>query len=344
MSHTRGYSSYRGKKSAGRIALIVLLLLVLLAACTYLILQNFVVYDSDGSIHLDLPFFQKEDGGAGEEDEVLELPPVEIITGETEDPQKETVPPLRYESISVGDVCRTEEDPLNRLLQAGNTGVVVEVKSDNGFFHYTSPQAHRQAVADDAVSNTLLSAAIAGDVHTAARLSCFHDSFHAFSDMAGSGICQASGYIWYDNLSSYWIDPSKEAARAYLIAVASECVEMGFDELILTEFGYPTKGNLSQIDYSGLGMSKEDALELFLSELRESVGEEIVISVEVSEETVLAGGDSAAGIDLARLAVSVDRICVAASDRAAVEEAFSALDSSAELVWKEGETYLFAGR
>jgi len=162
--------------------------------------------------------------------------------------------------------------------------------------------------------------------------------------MAGSGICQASGYIWYDNLSSYWIDPSKEAARAYLIAVASECVEMGFDELILTEFGYPTKGNLSQIDYSGLGMSKEDALELFLSELRESVGEEIVISVEVSEETVLAGGDSAAGIDLARLAVSVDRICVAASDRAAVEEAFSALDSSAELVWKEGETYLFAGR
>ena len=42
---TKGYNSYRGRVSAGRIVLIVVLVLVLLGAIGYLAVQNYLVYE-----------------------------------------------------------------------------------------------------------------------------------------------------------------------------------------------------------------------------------------------------------------------------------------------------------
>ena len=57
--------------------------------------------------------------------------------------------------------------------------------------------------------------------------------------MESAGICQSSGYIWYDNLSYYWLDPAKEQARDYIVDLALECARLGFDELLLEEVTYP---------------------------------------------------------------------------------------------------------
>ena len=54
---TRGYQNYRGKKSGKRILLVVVLILVLILCAGYLILQDYIVYDSSGNISLNLPFF-----------------------------------------------------------------------------------------------------------------------------------------------------------------------------------------------------------------------------------------------------------------------------------------------
>ena len=56
MPSTKGYRSYHGKGGAGRIVLIVLLCLILLAAVGFLVLQRYAVYGSDGSIRFDLPW------------------------------------------------------------------------------------------------------------------------------------------------------------------------------------------------------------------------------------------------------------------------------------------------
>ena len=71
-------------------------------------------------------------------------------------------------------------------------------------------------------------------------------------------------------------------------------------------------------------VSKEDALCSFLTGLREKVGEEIPLSVELSEAVVLAGRDETAGLDLARILPLVDRIYVAAEDEQAVLDAVTA--------------------
>jgi len=345
---TRGYSSYHGRRSGSKVVMVVILLAVFLLAAGYLVLQNFVVYESDGSIRLDLPFFEKDDTPAG--DELPEIPPVEILPGdeggEEEAPPQITAEAIRAQRIAAAQFCRAPEELLGAAAENDCSSIVVPVKGDNGIFFYTSPLAKTKATDAQAVSQTLLQTTLEQtQLRKIAQLSCFHDSFFAFSDMAGAGICQSSGYIWYDNHSSYWLDASKSAAREYLCAVAKECAAMGFDELLLTEFGYPTEGRLSQIDYSGMTMTKEAALELFLTELRAAVGDEIAISVVLSEEAILAGGDETAGIALSAILPLVDRIYVSAADRSGVLaalESAGAADAAAITVWMEGDVFTSA--
>ena len=51
---TKGYNSYHGRMSGGKIVLIVVLALVLVGAVAYLALQNYVVYDEAGNATLSL--------------------------------------------------------------------------------------------------------------------------------------------------------------------------------------------------------------------------------------------------------------------------------------------------
>ena len=130
---------------------------------------------------------------------------------------------------------------------------------------------------------------------------------------ADAGVLQLNyaGYIWYDPDSTFYLAPEKSAARQYIVSVARECAELGFDELLFDEFGYPTRGRLNNIDESARTLSKSAALAQLTEELRsgtEAYG--IRLSVQLDAATVLAGGNETAGQDLAALAAVFDRIYV----------------------------------
>ena len=57
---TKGYHRYRGRNTRGKVALVVVLVLILLAAVAYLLTQEYVVYDDEGKAHLELPWSRKE--------------------------------------------------------------------------------------------------------------------------------------------------------------------------------------------------------------------------------------------------------------------------------------------
>ena len=68
MGYSRGYHSYRGRRSKGKIALAVLLVLVILAAIAVMLLSRQIVYDETGTPHLELPW---------QEEPAAETPPEE---------------------------------------------------------------------------------------------------------------------------------------------------------------------------------------------------------------------------------------------------------------------------
>ena len=56
MAYERGYRSYRGRPSRGRIVLTVLLVVVIAAAIAVMLLSRNIVYDETGTPHLELPW------------------------------------------------------------------------------------------------------------------------------------------------------------------------------------------------------------------------------------------------------------------------------------------------
>ena len=310
MPSTKGYRSYHGKGGAGRIVLIVLLCLILLAAVGFLVLQRYAVYGSDGSIRFDLPWKQTEEPSDPSAPDGASRTP-----DEPEPPAKPELTELHGAELSES-VLRGSADAALTAVPEGANAVALRVKNVRGELLYDS--ALQEAIDVNAVkggsgANAVIAALTGSEVYTIARINATHDSLYSFAHMADAGVLQLNyaGYIWYDPDSTFYLAPEKPAARQYIVSVARECAELGFDELLFDEFGYPTRGRLNNIDESARTLSKSAALAQLAEELRsgtEAYG--VRLSVQLDAATVLAGGNEAAGQDLATLAAVFDRIYV----------------------------------
>ena len=324
MPSTKGYHSYHGKAGAGKIILIVLLCLILLAAVGFLFLQRYAVYGSDGSVRFDLPWKQQT-GEPVEQpsipDRVEEQTPdepdsaPELVVDEPEEPVKPELTELHGVELSES-VLRGSADAVLAAIPESANAVALRVKNARGELLYAS--ALQDAIDVNAVkggsgANAVIEALTGSGVYTIARINATHDSLYAFAHMADAGVLQLNypGYIWYDPDSTFYLAPEKSAARAYIVSVARECAELGFDELLFDEFSYPTRGRLNNIDESARTVSRSAALAQLAAELRSGTEEYGVrLSVQLDAATVLAGGNETAGQDLAALAGAFDRIYV----------------------------------
>ena len=96
---TRGYNSYRGRVSTGRIVLIVVLVLILLGAVGYLAVQNYLVYDEAGQVHLELPWGRHD--GTPTPDKT----PVEDVDIDRLEPESTLTPVTALHATRLPDDC-----------------------------------------------------------------------------------------------------------------------------------------------------------------------------------------------------------------------------------------------
>ena len=330
---TKGYHSYRGRRGGTRLLGIIVLALILLAACVYLFLQRYVTFTDTGEVRLDLPFFQKEEPGETEGQPDTDGGDMNLVidapgegAGEDEGAGETAAQPYGEHRLLQLSALPPDSNALGTELSAqGANGFVYTVKDNTGKVFYASTVALRDAVGGGADS-VLLGELCGGEsVISVARLNCFHDSYYAFAHMESAGICQSSGYIWYDNLSYHWLDPAKEQAREYVIDLALECARLGFDELLLEDMCYPSAGKVEKIDYSADQLGKTEALGLFLTELREALAPYDVRIALLLDQGDLSGEDAAlTGLDLPALLPLVDAVYAPAADPAEAEAALAA--------------------
>jgi hypothetical protein len=189
----------------------------------------------------------------------------------------------------------------------------VTVKAPGGRVYYASAEAALKTGQTAPAAAAQALAAVTGntgDKTAIARISCFRDSTAARADTPGMGLKNSGGYLFYDGSDENWLDPNKPAARQYLTAIAKECADMGFDELLLTDVSYPTAGKLNKIDYGTA--DRAAALGNFLAAMRTALTDypDVKLSVEIPA-AVFTAPDEDAGLSLAQLVGHVDRICAA---------------------------------
>lgn len=306
MVGTKGYSSYRGRGPKWKILLAILLVLVIAVAASVIYLQQFLVYGADGSRQIRLPWQTEEKApppdGKGEAPE--NQPDVDVVVQEPEDQgPKETA------AFSLPAQALTQALWQEAEKPAGANAVAVRLKTSNGTVYFNAANAVSGAVETEMDTAAALAAVTAQEgLHTIASVACLQDFKAANADVEGRGLKNTGGYIFYDGNNSLWLDPAKPGTREYVCALAKEIAELGFDELLLTDFSYPTVGKINKIHYN-TDVPLANNLDLLLSDLNTALESyDILLSVEVPEAVIAEGPDTVAGLDLNRLVSRVDRV------------------------------------
>lgn len=309
------YGSYRGRRSTTDVlktVALILAVLVVLAVAGVWMAQKYIVYD-DGGYHLELPFFQKE--GPAQEPEDFRVA-VEPAASQPEETPEEGEPLLAAVTVPLSAVEDGSAEAL--AAQAGANSVLLDMKTDRGQLGFVSQLAMAASAgvnAGQADINRQLQTLNSGELYTVARLSCFRD--HALAKDETYAIRTNSGYRWTDPEELRWSSPASQAVQDYLVALMVELAQLGFDEILLTDCGFPTQGDLDSLRAVE---EKEETLETFCRQLQGALADTpVTLSVMGQRDSVTA--DPVSGQTTALLA-TFGRVWTQAED----QEALAAFD------------------
>lgn len=276
---TKGYHRYRGRNTRGKVALVIVLVLVLIAAVAYLLTQEYVVYDDEGKAHLELPWSRKEP----EKPQPDPTPAPDDVDITREEQQRQKVDAIHAWELPYGCLGG---DP--GYLLTGREAVAVNVKLYDGSVAYHTAMSLPEGIltGGNATSRNLQTI-LDSDCYTVARLACFCDN--AYADAMGdrAALCTAEGVLYRDGSGRRWLDPTKPETLRYITDLAEECARLGFDEILLDWFLYPTSGDQTALD---LPADRTAVLKDFAQALEKQLPEGTVLSVVLRETPTADNG------------------------------------------------------
>lgn len=247
----KGYRAYRGRSSgryALKIAAVLVIVLAVLAAAAAVYMQQYLVVTPDG-VRLELPFSRQEepDSGTEESPAVSDLPLV-VVTPEPTGAPADEPEPLPVSPVSLPREALYDGSAAAQAAAAGGDCALFDMKDDEGTLAFTSAaltkySGHSSAGGDN---EAIRSMNAAEGLYTIARVSCFRDDYIFFYS-SSYPLYANSGDRWIDSDRLHWLSPNCYDVRAYLTAVCVELAELGFDEILLDNAGYPTQGSLQYL-------------------------------------------------------------------------------------------------
>ncbi|MEG0598148.1 MAG: putative glycoside hydrolase, partial [Oscillospiraceae bacterium] len=310
-----GYGTYRGKSKLRiflTVLVILLALVLVLAIGGFFFLGEYIVFSDDG-LHLDLPFAQSKPTPTPTVEVSATLPLVVV----TPTPPPTSAPaPVILRAIPQPLTAFADGTAPAALAAAGANAAIFDMKADSGDLGYASGEplaaAAKTSSQIEGVNEQIKAYNAAAD-YTVARVSCFKDHKTAQADQ-DLPIRTYSNYRWTDPQDVIWTSPASEKAQGYLAAVCKELAELGFDEILLENAGYPTEGNLHYIKPGEVYDLEKLPLVVggFYEEVRAALaGTGVKLSI-VTTESALDATDQKSGQTPQNLGESADRIVISA--------------------------------
>lgn len=276
----RGYHNYRGRIRRQKRLLAVVLLLVILAAIAFLVVQNYIVYDDEGHAHIQLPFSRQE------EQQDTQEPGLSGSDVNIDYIDNEYAPHLDVLHAQMMATSALRQEPEEALAALAGNAFAVEVKRVNGSIVYDSGVNIPGEVEVGDISTDAVKAMAAAGNYAVARMSVFCDSYFVRA-YPNAALHWEGGDFWYDASGMAWLDPSHPQTLVYITTLCQELAQLGFDELLLDYFSYPTTGDRSVIG----GLEDTDRVEVltdFVKSLRANLPDDVRLSIvlrsEVAEE------------------------------------------------------------
>jgi hypothetical protein len=206
---------------------------------------------------------------------------------------------------------------LDLVAKTELNAVVIDVKGDRGWLLYRSelPQVAAVGAQGPAVYkefDALMAELKARNVYTIARIVTFKDNMLAGARPDLAIMDTRTGKPWIDNEKLAWVDPFREEAWNYNIAIAKEAVRKGFDEVQFDYVRFPTDGRLSAAKYMKENNrdTRLPTIAAFLGKARREIGATgAFVGADVFGYTAFNENDTDIGQRVEELTPNLDYIC-----------------------------------
>lgn len=311
-----GYHEYRGRSGARPVLIfIIVLLAVLLAAGVAFMafMGDYIKYTPTG-IEIDWPWRSSPTPPPIASDPVV-IETDDVVTVEpTPEPTPTPTPEPQYTPIGAVTVTAAQlrdGSAAQTAASAGADTIVVEMKGINGKLSWQSGAELAATLgvnaADDKTAQAVRDLAQSGNLYLVARVHCFRDP--VLSNGKIGSLRTKKGKIWYDRRGVCWSSPADQQAADYLSALCLELADMGFDEILLDDAGYPWDGEVNVLATSdNRPEDRTVPVSAFLTRLSgELRAQEVTLSVYAYEK-LLPGEEVYSGLTAAVLAQNAGRV------------------------------------
>ena len=241
---------YRTRQLLLRLGIIVLIVAVVFSLaflCWFLWLQRYVVYTRDQGAVLNMQLSpQIADGENAPPLPTLEDVRIYYTEGEN---AINTSQELTQITGYYADMAALEKDigavlEQVKALPAG-TPVLLDVKSPKGNFFYTSGvSSHRNPSIDTAAMDQLIDYLTSRNHYLIARLPALRDYYFGLEATSNGLFVTSGSHLWADDDYCYWLNPTSDGTLTYLVQIATELRNLGFNEVVFGEFRFPDTDNL----------------------------------------------------------------------------------------------------
>lgn len=254
--------SYRARRrfhrlgvTLGYLALASLIILV----CWFIWLERFVVYTGQGA---QLRFDYESPPGIAQVATAPEEATVAIHYNEGEEFVNTSTELTQLRGYyATTDVLDRGVEGVAALIQSlpAGSAIMLDVKSGFGTFYYSSTleEAPITDRIDVAKMDTLIRDLASKDTYLIARVPAFRDRNYGLNHTTYGLPVASGGYLWADSDNCYWLNPISNGTLSWLITIATELKEIGFDEVVFTDFRFPDTDNI--LFQSSMG--RQEALE-----------------------------------------------------------------------------------
>ena len=241
------FSAKRKLQRAGLIALILFMVMILVWFCWVIWAERYVVYSRDGAtIDLELP--ERLSGGQvaapPELDETISIYINEGSDAISTSAELTQITGYYVEQEALIENVQSVKDVV-ATLPAG-TAVLLELKNIYGRFNYTSQLTYAEMASNinTAAVDELITEITSRNLHAIALVPAFRERNFVLKRNAFF-LKTSNGYGWEDDQNCYWLDPTDTGTLNWLIQITEELRTLGFDEVVFTEFRFPSSDRIS---------------------------------------------------------------------------------------------------
>ncbi len=241
----------------------------------------------------------------------------EIKTQEEKEETLHVEKPENVKGIYMSSWVAGTKSVRNRLTNLVNdtviNSVVIDFKDSTGVVSIPAPEGASQdrinAESTRAVDlKEYIQELHENDVYVIARIAVFEDPIYAKNNPT-SAVLNSKGELWKDRHGLAWVDASSPEFHQYILELAYEAYDLGFDEINLDYIRFPTDGSRDKVYPITKNKLKQDVISDFTIFMHKNLKEkDIPLSIDVFGQILTDPNDVNIGQFYEYLLPNVDAI------------------------------------